>query len=80
VMKELEDLKRPEHSLAGAATLRYDDTLTRVEDPITGQQAALGWIGKGRDASLEQLMIADLLSRCGQPAGRVVVRGQSPAR
>jgi hypothetical protein len=70
VYKELEDVVRPEHASAGIATFRYDDTFTRVENPILGQQITQGWIPRGRDASLEQHMIGDLLSRCAQPAAR----------
>lgn len=65
VFKELEDLKRPEHATAGAATFRYDDTLSGVENPIGGNPVAAGWISRGRDTALEQQMIADLLCRCG---------------
>lgn len=68
VFKELEDNKKPEHATAGAATFRYDSTLTRVVNPITGELITRGWIGKGRDTPLEQYIIGDLLSRC-RPAG-----------
>jgi hypothetical protein len=77
VFKDLEDA-RPEHATAGAATFRYDTTLTRIVDPITGQQNTRGWIAQGRDAPLEQRIIGDLLSRCGQAGGPVVMRGQAP--
>jgi len=78
VYKRLEDAKKPDHAPAGAATFRYDDALTRVVNPITGESPTAGWIARGRDAALEQCLIADLLSRCG-PAGRpAAVRGQSP--
>jgi uncharacterized protein YceK len=80
VYKELEDNRRPEHSMAGAATLRYDDTLNRVIDPIGVQVITKGWIGQGRDTSLEQYMIGDLLSRCGQYGSPTVVRGQNAAK
>jgi hypothetical protein len=79
VFKGLEDVVRPDNSPAGAATFRYDSTFARVVDPIGGQQATQGWIAQGRDTSLEQYMIGDLLSRCGQVGGPVVVRGQNPA-
>jgi hypothetical protein len=78
VFKELEDMVQPEHSpIAGAGTFRYDDTFTRIVDPIGGEGATKGWIARGRDTSLEQYMIGDLLSRCGAGAPRVV-RGQDP--
>ena len=76
VFKQLEDLIRPERATAGAAMFRYDSSFTRITDPITGQQISQGWIPRGRDASLEQRMIADLLSRCGQVGMPMVVRGQ----
>ncbi len=66
VFKELEDVVKPEHATAGAATFRYDSSLVGIINPITGQQITKGWIPQGRDAALEQYMIAHLLSRCGQ--------------
>jgi hypothetical protein len=69
VFKELEDNRHPEHSTAGAATLRYDSSLTRIINPVTDQPTTKGWIGKGRDISLEQYIIGDLLSRCGPTSG-----------
>jgi hypothetical protein len=79
VFKELEDLIRPELATAGSATFRYDSTLTGIINPIGGERVADGWIGRGRDAAMEQHIIAHLLSRCGQtgqPQGPVVMRGQ----
>ncbi|MFZ1932648.1 MAG: hypothetical protein WCB27_21060 [Thermoguttaceae bacterium] len=77
VFKDLESLVPPEHATAGAATFRYDSTLTGVINPIFGQPAMEGWIGRGRDASMEQYLIAHLLSRSGQIATPgVVMRGQ----
>jgi hypothetical protein len=79
VFKELEDMVAPEHSSAGKATFRYDSTLTGVINPIGGDRTGDGWISRGRDATMEQQIIAHLLSRCGQvaqPAGPVVMRGQ----
>jgi len=68
VHKELEDNVRPDHATAGAATLRYDSTLTGIVNPVTGDETTVGWIDKGRDTALEQAMIDHLLSRCA-PAG-----------
>jgi hypothetical protein len=79
VFKELEDLTMPEHATAGLATFRYDSTLTGVINPVSGEDTAQGWIGRGRDATMEQHIITHLLSRCGQagtPGGPVVMRGQ----
>ena len=64
VLKELEDLLWPEHATAGAATFRYDDTLTRVVNLELGQDTNLGWIPQGRDTALEQQILSDLQARC----------------
>ena len=66
VFKELENLIPPEFATAGAATFRYDSSLSRVVNPAPDQQIAKNWIPQGRDALLEQCIIGDLLSRCGQ--------------
>ena len=60
VYKELEDIERPEHATAGAATLRYDGSLTRVINPAGGQEVDNGWISQGRDVALQQRIIAHL--------------------
>lgn len=60
VFKELEDVVRPEMATAGAATFRYDDTLTRVINPIGGPPVHAGWIPQGRDPALEQRIIGHL--------------------
>ncbi len=79
VYKRLEDVAKPDLSPAGAATFRYDSTLTRVVNPVTGEQVTKHWISQGRDTSLEQSIIGDLLSRCGQPARPVVAPAPSAA-
>lgn len=76
VFKELEDLKRPEHSTAGAATFRYDSSMVGIVNPVNDEQITKGWIARGRDASLEQYMIAHLLDRCGQTSSPGVMRAQ----
>jgi hypothetical protein len=72
VFRQLEENIHPDKATAGAATLRYDSTLTGVINPVTGEPTTLGWIRKGRDTSLEQTMIGHLLSRCGQAAGPMI--------
>ncbi len=47
VYKDLEDLARPEHATAGAATFRYDDTLNGIENPPVSDATLKGWIPKG---------------------------------
>jgi hypothetical protein len=79
VIKELEDVPRPERATAGAATFRYDTSLQRdtefATDPyrIPGDPArpngprtpTVGWIPLGRDPKLEQVMLAKIQSRLG---------------
>lgn len=64
VYKELEDLRRPEMATVGAATFRYDDSLTRVTNPVVTQAVHEGWIPQGRDPALEQRILAELRARC----------------
>ena len=74
----VEDVRRPEHATAGAATFRYDATLTRVVDPISEQQIDQGWIPQGRDVPLEQRILGHLLARSAQAGPAMfppVVRG-----
>ncbi len=73
VFKELEDVVKPEHATAGAATFRFDDSMTGVVDPLIGERIEAGWISRGRDASMEQYMLSHLASRCGQ-AGQTMAR------
>jgi hypothetical protein len=68
VFKELEDVRRPEHATAGAATLRYDGSLTRVIDPMAEQEINEGWIPQGRDAALQQRILSHLLARSAEVA------------
>jgi hypothetical protein len=63
VMKELEDVLRPEHATAGAATLRYDGSLERYTSPQAVETASLGWIPQGRDPALEQRILAEIYER-----------------
>jgi hypothetical protein len=71
VFKELEDVKRPAHVSAGAATFRTEGSLTRVVSPIGEQEVNKGWIRLGRDRALEQRILAHLQETLG-------VQGLSP--
>ena len=66
VEKQLEDCIQPEHARAGAATMRYDNTLTRIVNPVGEQEVTKGWISQGRDAALEQRILGDLEMRVGR--------------
>lgn len=65
VYKDLKYMKRPQHSTAGAATFRYDDTLRRLRDPVDDQAVTLGWIPQGRDPALETRIIRQIRERLG---------------
>lgn len=78
VLKELEDVARPEHATAGAATFRYDDSLTRVVNPVAGQEVNEGWIPQGRDVALEQRILGQLQHRFGRPAPGIPAAGWAP--
>ena len=70
VFKELENLAQPEHATAGAATFRYDSSLTRVVNPERTTDLNQGWIPQGRDAALEQRILGQLqyrFSALGRP-------------
>jgi len=72
VFKELEDVVRPAHSTAGAATFRNDSSLARVTDSLGDEQIHGGWIPLGRDAALEQRILAQLQYRLTPPARGIV--------
>ena len=63
VYKELEDMVQPEQSTVGRATFPTESTQVRIINPIGTQEMHQGWIAKGRDPNLEQLMICQLQSR-----------------
>ena len=70
VQKELEDLPRPEHATAGAATFRNDGSLPSQRfDEVSPTRFARHWIPLGRDTALEQQILQEI-STCmsGQPA------------
>lgn len=65
VIKELEDVDRPENASVGQSTIRHDNAFDRNE--VRGSRASgaisLGWIPIGRDTSLEQRILAELRAR-----------------
>ncbi len=63
VLKELEDVSRPEFSTIGGSAQRHDGTLVRT-NPVRGAHAVtLGWIQIGRDPSLEQQILFEIQYR-----------------
>jgi hypothetical protein len=77
VDKELEDLPQPEQATAGIASLRTDTALPSALTPeISRVRASQLWIPLGRDAALEQKMLAEMQSRLGAaPQVRTTVGG-----
>ena len=69
VLKELEDTDRSQDATEGASAIRHDGTVLRKDDLIEGVPSTLGWIPLGRDASLEQVILQDILGRVTQPDG-----------
>jgi hypothetical protein len=64
VEKELENLPKPEHATAGAATFRNDGSLpSRRLEQVRRTRTSPRWISQGRDTALEQRMLADIHSR-----------------
>jgi len=64
VLKELEDLPRPEHSTAGAASFRFDNSLpSRLEERVSPTRLSRFWIPMGRDTVLEQKLLNDIHER-----------------
>jgi hypothetical protein len=68
VIKELEDLPRPELSTAGGATFRHDSSVERPVGLVTTERGGTRWFPIGRDVALEQAMLADIRARVGGPA------------
>lgn len=64
VEKEIEDLPRPEKATAGAAAFSTDITLpsNRLEE-VSRLQQSPRWLALGRDAALEQRMLAEIHAR-----------------
>ena len=61
VYKELEDLPRPEHATAGAATFRHDSSLpSRLSEDVLRTRFSKSWIPLGRDVGIEQLMLCQI--------------------
>jgi hypothetical protein len=66
VLKELEDLPRPEQATAGAAILRTDGSLPpREVYDVSRTAESVVWIPLGRDVALEQQMLAEIRARLG---------------
>jgi hypothetical protein len=67
VNKELEDVDRPDAVFTGGESLRNDNSIRRFTNNAQGGGQSLGWIGKGRDLSLEQEILLQLQARFFSP-------------
>ena len=63
VMKELEDLSRPEYTSFGSSSPRTGGSLDRSKEEFSTRPVPLGWIPLGRDIVFEQRILIDILAR-----------------
>jgi len=70
VFKELEDLAKPVRATAGSAVLLATTAPKQQSDELLPDVAEQGWISQGRDAALEQEILAKLHRRLALPVGR----------
>jgi hypothetical protein len=68
VYKEFEDLPRPENSTAGAASFRFDNSLTsRLDEQVSRTRLSPFWIPMGRDCEIETQMLLEIQERITNP-------------
>jgi hypothetical protein len=80
VLKELEDVAKPDAVFVGDESLRNDNSIRRFNNNVKNGGESLGWIPKGRDGALEQEIIWQLQSRfCAQAVPQTpVFLGENP--
>ena len=66
VQKDLEDTDRTQYATETTAGVRHDGSIVRADDDVQDGPQTLGWIPLGRDATLEQRILADILGRMTQ--------------
>ncbi|MEZ6092383.1 MAG: hypothetical protein R3C05_31140 [Pirellulaceae bacterium] len=67
VLKEIEDVDQSQGASEGSIATRHDGTVTRSEERFQGEPITLGWIPLGRDTSLEQVILNEILDRVLKP-------------
>ena len=67
VQKELEETDRSAFATEGAAARQRENTIIRTDDSVNDIPLTVGWIPLGRDTSLEQVIIQDILGRVSKP-------------
>lgn len=65
VLKELENVGRPEFATTATAVFTYDNSVRRFSDPLDPEAVTRGWIPIGNDPALEQRMVGKILARMG---------------
>lgn len=63
VLKEIEDLDRPERATSSSTMMHHGGSLVQEEDRFEGGPVTLGWIPLGRDVTLEHRLLAELNGR-----------------
>ncbi|GAG07143.1 unnamed protein product, partial [marine sediment metagenome] len=78
VIKELEDVERPEQATASAASLSYSGAVNEQTVRLANEPLELGWIPLGRDTALEQVIISRLYQQLGGAQISIVPAGPPP--
>jgi hypothetical protein len=60
VHKELEDMVKPDRQMAGRAVFNNTFPVNRTREILGPVPAPLGWINRGRDSHLEQVILAGI--------------------
>lgn len=71
VQKDIEDTDRSQYATETTVSnaARHDGTIIRKSDAYDDTPQTLGWIPLGRDTSLEQAILGDIVARVTQPDG-----------
>lgn len=67
VDKEIEDVDRAQFSSEAVVSVRHDGSIVRTSQSLDDQPITLGWISLGRDVTLEQRILQDIIGRITQP-------------
>lgn len=67
VLKEIEDVDQSQGASEGSIATRHDGSITRGRDVFSGDPVTLGWIQLGRDTSLEQVILNEIVDRVTKP-------------
>ncbi len=67
VQKELEETDSSQFATESVASPRREVTINRTSDSVDDQPRTVGWIPLGRDTSLEQVILQDILGRLTRP-------------